>query len=459
GGKIEPIDLELPILDFSDTPVIRGTITLQINVVDNLDWNGRPLSDVNKRLRLFPMQEWLEKTAAIQPEYNLEQYTRTNSKVYHLLKDHYLEYYRKMFPVTRTTEAMVLNAPSDNGNNLTDYDQTTASPLFFKYSSKESEVRLENEKVQGPTIGQRLKPAIPRISRAHAPITTINGDLPVPMHFYYKRPVDPGFISKYLHQRYVVAINRSVCGHYNTNPSEVARRINEHLDRRPVSPYCSVEFVACLRIFDDVITHLNTAFRYRSDFVVGKGTVDQDGDFLVRLREDTSTDLDMGLSWEDCDGLVRSLFTLIYIIQSGVQGVENPHLKNDRLFSLMFGSNGGSSSQRKFGGWTDDCLNAFQRLLFYYTPLSLLGLVINKFPGEDAQGGVARVNISDMGNLQNEKKEEVKKLYYAPGEFDDFIAHAWSIALPFTKVLDSVVQCIEMEDREGTERLPTDQSV
>lgn len=426
--------VSVPLLDFSDVPMQRGNIQLDLQDIKSLIWNGKPVDRANQYLQTLDRQAWFFKVSQEGSAYNLEHYLALNEESQPTAKE-YLNHYLRMFP--RITGG--------------DLDETAAGSLHFSH---------ESGNVQ---LGGRLKAAIPRIVTTHAPIAYVDGDLVMPMHYYYRRPVNPDFITQYFHSNYLQAMLDSVCYHFGTTSDQLAQIINAYLDERPVKAHCSLEVLAALRIVVFFITHLNTTFRYRLDFSVGKGTVEKDGDYAVRMREDTSRDVDMGLNSEDCDGLNHAIHTIIYILWKGISGINNELLGRDVLFQVLMQSAAKlRETSLDFGSWPTAGLKAVQRLLFYYLPLSLMGLVVKSFPGGDSKtgAGIPQVFIRSLDHLSEASAEELAKLHYTSGEFPEMIAHAWSCMLPVQTVIDALVECIKHEDSgSGSKRLPSDQDL
>jgi hypothetical protein len=434
----------LPLMDFTDNPQERGSVELTLEYVDHIDYPDSHLDTVNRVLQSPTTWEAVEACAKVTPLFTQAGYeTLVHSAEKEVYVD-YVEAYVKMFPPVRKNYS--------GGGTVTSQEfAATARSLGYTVSTDDIHI---------PTP---LEASAPNITAMHAPVTSVDGDLFMPMGFYYKEPVAREFISD-RHESYLGSIMDSICQHVGTKSETVARIVHDWLDTDAkgtvpdAAKYCTIEMLACIRIFGLFLTHLNTTFRYRADF--SNGNPKQEGDAGVKIREDTSNDLIIGMNSEDCDGFDKAVQTVCFIVRTGMSGWYPDWVERDRLqgcLSSVARQFQGSFFMSDIGGWDHKGLDAFQRLLFYYTPLSLVGATTMAFPNDRSSSSMPQIRVKDLDYLQNESPEEVKKLHYTTAEMGQLECHRWSILLPFQTVIDSLVLCTSKEDASGVEREKGDQ--
>lgn len=447
AAKDSPLpSVTIPLMDTTDQPQTRGKIELTIEPNYYFEWAGQPMDCVNEYLARGDVQQRVEEMAGKIPTFTQKSYEMLIRNAEQNVYYDYVEEYVKMFPPVRKHSASMADE---------EFAVTGSHPLGYTASSGDE-----------VTIVGRLRAAAPNITAMHAPVTSVDGDLYMPMGFYYREPIARAFISD-RHEEYLGPILDMVCKHFGTTSEEVAKIVHAWLDKVPretpvVAKSLSLKMAACIRIFGLFVTHLNTTFKYRTDF--SDGNPRQEGDAGVRIREDTSNDLLNGMNSEDCDGMDKAVQAICFIIRTGdADGLSSTQTwrEHDRLvkcLDLVADKYRGNFFQGDIGGWDHPGLDAFQRLLFYYTPLSLVGATTMNFPNDRTPvGGMPRINVDDLDQLGTAPPEEIKKLYYATGEMGQLECHRWSILLPFQTVVDSLVLCIDKEDAADAKRDPVDQ--
>lgn len=532
-SKSSTVKINIPLIDFTDEPIIRGQIILDCELIvdeiasndSDVDGSSSRSSSTNNSSRLLDLSNMklkenidMKDTKLIrfvankmESLYTLDLYLSLWKYSSNELLPKYFASYLRQFPeislVTKTKaeseekEEVVFNKKVV-GNDINDVlnrdtlkqeeeagDKSLKKSTqkrrpcdVLKYTFKEDTDEVIYDSGGGST---RLKASASSVLRKHQPIVSIDGDLKIPINYYYSRPIARGIINKEYTENYLVSIANIICAHNGVDPLEFARIINVALDNshgelkdridlvdiergvlsgvdekivcvsmkrtgdyetfftndevtgkmithhaeilEPVAKQPGIKLLACWRMFVQWLTHLNSTIKYRLDYYLGSrsstGGSNKDDDdnnnvfdddevemwdSFIKLREDTSRDIDMGLNSEDCDGFNKTTHTIIFIVLMGRKDLPNAHkASGDRMWkvwsdTMKYVNNLNDENKRreeeegiadgdnsnsglvnglkryspifeKMGGWDSPLLRAFQRLLMYYTPLSLIG--------------------------------------------------------------------------------------
>lgn len=438
GGQLR---LSTPLEDYTNTEDVQGYLNLKGEYIK--EYEGIQIPIESERI--------VQQVSLETPEYTIEKYQKLLLESRRVVYQDYVNEYVKMFPP--------IPGWSDEGRKkekgeLTQlvlkkkkarFAQTSSTGL--KYSSDPTTDQIVDR--------ERLGTDVPATVSLHQPITSIDGDIPVPIGFYYKQPVDPQFISEYYHQTYLGSMLANVCAHEGITVEQFAQAMHTMFDLMKTTGVANPDyslspmFLLALRISGMFFTHNN--FRYRSDFALETSGIRT----RILLREDTSRDLLMGLNSEDCDGMDMATQTIMWIVWTGVENVANPKLQSDPLYQILTSLSG---TKKKFGGWAHEGLSALQRLLFHYTPLSIDGALTRQFPGEPNE--MPRIRIDDLDDVTSKMDpKEVRKLFLKSSEMGKFVGHRFGILLPTMTAIDALCDCFRNEDRLGVKRHSSDQEL
>src|SRR6185312_7614225 len=414
--------------DYTNSNESQGLIELQLERITEIMGIQVPNHD-----------QFMKQVAVPDPglDHTPGQYLKLFEKAHDVVYRDYVNEYVKMFPPIPGWDEGGRHGKKSSALDSKEKKERFASTCGLRYTSNPLNNQIESR--------ERLGTDVPASVSLHQPITSIDGDIQVPIGFYYKQPVNPQFISEYYHQTYLGAILDNLCAHEGITMEQFAQTVHGTLDMlKPTGVMnpdytLSPMFLLMLRITGFFFTHLNTNFRYRSDFAI-----ETDGQKTrILLREDTSRDLLMGLNSEDCDGMDMAAQTLMWIVWTGIENVENHKFQTDPLYQLLTTV---SRTKKKFGSWTHGGLAALQRLLFHYIPLRIDGALTKQFPGEPDE--MPRIRIDDLDSKSNSSGGvEHGKLFLKSSEMGKFVGHRWGILLPTTTVIDALCDCFGNEDR------------